>query len=67
MVEIAGATERPCTLDDLRAADEAFLSSTIREVQPVAAIDEHIFPDTGPVTRRLTAELSERIQSELPD
>jgi branched-chain amino acid aminotransferase len=67
VVEIAGATERPCTLDDLRAADEAFLSSTIREVQPVAAIDEHIFPDTGPVTRRLTAELRERIQSELAD
>jgi branched-chain amino acid aminotransferase len=67
VVEIAGASERPCTLDDLRGADEAFLSSTTREVQPVAAIDEHTYPDAAPVTGRLATELRERIQSELAD
>ena len=40
MIEVAGGTERPCTLEDLASADEAFIASTTREVQPVAAIDE---------------------------
>ena len=45
----SGAQERPCTMDDLAEADEAFLASTIREVQPVAAIDDIIFARaTGP-------------------
>ncbi len=29
------------TLDDLFAADEAFLASTVREVQPITRIDDH--------------------------
>ncbi|MEO8092039.1 MAG: aminotransferase class IV [bacterium] len=29
------------TLDDLLAADEAFLASTVREVQPITRIDDH--------------------------
>ena len=56
------ATARPsgrCTLDELLEADEAFLASTAREVQPVSAIDERTFDAPGPVTRR-TAEVVER-------
>ena len=38
-IELAGAEERSCTLDELLAADEAFLASTTRELQPVASVD----------------------------
>ena len=48
--------ERSCTLEELLQADEAFLASTTREVQPVAAIDGRTFDAPGPVTRR-TADL----------
>jgi len=38
----------------LRAADEAFLSSTTREVQPIAHVDGVAMPAApGPVTARL--------------
>ena len=40
VIDVSGAHEQPCTLDDLIGADEAFLASTIREVQPIATIDE---------------------------
>lgn len=65
VIELTGAAERPCTLDDLSGADEAFLASTTREVQPVAAIDSHTFTSPGPVSERIANELSARIQSEL--
>jgi branched-chain amino acid aminotransferase len=65
VVEVAHAQERPCTLDDIALADEAFLASTTREVQPVAAIDDRTFAVDGPVTRRLAGAVAERIQCEL--
>lgn len=65
VMDVADAQERPCTMDDVRAADEAFLASTTREVQPVAAIDELEFPEAAPVTRRLAEEVAARIRSEL--
>src|SRR3954454_25275817 len=40
LIEHAGAFEEPCTLDDLRGAREAFLASSMREVQPLPTIDE---------------------------
>ncbi len=65
VVELTDASERECALDDLYAADEAFLSSTIREVQPIAAIDEHTWNDVGPVTTKIAGDVRDRIQSEL--
>ncbi len=65
VVELSGAVEQPCTLEDLFEADEAFLSSTIREVQPVVAIDERTWDGSGPVTEGIAKEVSARIQSEL--
>jgi branched-chain amino acid aminotransferase len=62
---VVSAAERPCTLEDLVAADEAFIASTTREVQPVAAIDGHSFNDAGPVTAETAAAVSAHIQSEL--
>ena len=46
------AAQAVCTLDDLRSAEEAFVSSTVREVVPIAAVDDMVLPSApGPVTR----------------
>jgi len=65
VIDLTGAQERACTLDDLAVADEAFLASTIREVQPIAAIDEREFDGDGPVTLRARGALSARIRAEV--
>ena len=33
--------ERTCTLDDVRAAEEAFIASTVREVMPIVGRGRH--------------------------
>jgi branched-chain amino acid aminotransferase len=45
--------ESMMTLDDLRGADEAFFTSTTRDVVPVRRIDDLDYAAPGPVTRRL--------------
>jgi branched-chain amino acid aminotransferase len=65
VIEVTAASERPCTLDGLAAAEEAFLASTVREVQPIAAIDGRTFNGTGAVTARTAELVAARIQSEL--
>ena len=47
--------EEPLRLDDLLAADEAFMTSTTREVVPVTRVDEAAIGDgrPGPLTRRV--------------
>ncbi len=53
VITVTDATERVTTLETLQAADEVFLASTIREVQPVSAIDEVTFAAPGPVSERV--------------
>jgi branched-chain amino acid aminotransferase len=60
VLELAGAEgipvrEESLGLEDLLGADEAFLSSTTREVMPIHQVDEHVIGDghPGPITRRL--------------
>jgi branched-chain amino acid aminotransferase len=65
VIEETGALERGCTLDELLSADEVFLASTVREVHPVAAIDEHRFAAPGPVTAEAATRVNARIRSEL--
>jgi branched-chain amino acid aminotransferase len=65
VMELTGAKEEPCTLDDLIAADEAFLTSTAREVAPVVAIDGHNLPSETSVSSRVALDVSARIQAEL--
>jgi branched-chain amino acid aminotransferase len=69
LIDVAGAQEQACTLPELFAADEVFLASTAREVQPVAAIDDHEFgnaaADGDSVTARARAAAAERIRAEL--
>ena len=44
----------PPTTDELRAADEVFITSTTRDIMPVALIGDHrIKQSPGPVTLRL--------------
>jgi branched-chain amino acid aminotransferase len=66
LIEHAGAVEEPTTLDTLQGAEEAFLASSVREVQPVAAIDDlQLAAAPGPVTLQAHAALREAIQRAL--
>jgi branched-chain amino acid aminotransferase len=54
--------EATVTLNDLQAADEVFITSTTREVQPVRRIDDHRPPQApGPVTERLAKVFSQYV------
>ena len=57
--------EEPCTLDVLRGASEAFLASTVREVQPVAAIEDIELTPNGPVTQDAARRTRALIEAEL--
>ena len=66
LLALVEVEERSVTADDLREqAREAFLASTTREVQSVAAIEEREFPETGEVTRKAAAALRAHIESVL--
>jgi branched-chain amino acid aminotransferase len=65
VVEQAGVVERSCTLSDLADADEAFIASTTREVQPVSAIDDWAFVAPGPVTASVAAAVADAIRTQL--
>jgi len=66
LLQATDAVEEPCTLDDLRRADEAFIASTIREVLPIAAIDDIALPQTpGAVTLAAREALQQAIARDL--
>ena len=66
VIDETDALEEVCTLEDLQAADEAFIASTVRVVQPIAAIDELRLPVApGPVTLRVMAAMDQAIAREL--
>jgi branched-chain amino acid aminotransferase len=60
------AVERDVLPDDLRGADEIFLSSSVRGLVPVRALDGRPLglPAPGPVTRRLRAAFEQRADEE---
>jgi branched-subunit amino acid aminotransferase/4-amino-4-deoxychorismate lyase len=49
------------TLPELLEADEVFLTSTMREVAPIAQIDAREFPIDGPVITATTRAAGERM------
>ncbi|HET9075257.1 MAG TPA: aminotransferase class IV [Solirubrobacteraceae bacterium] len=53
--------ERSVTLRELLEADEVFLASTMREVQPVGAVDDTEFPAPGPLSGQIAAAVAEHI------
>jgi branched-chain amino acid aminotransferase len=66
VLEDSSAREAVCTLDDVARAEEAFIASTVREVMPIAAVDEVELPQApGPVTQAAAERLRRRIEREL--
>jgi branched-chain amino acid aminotransferase len=66
VMRLVDVDERPATLDDAQAAEEAFIASTTREVQAVAAIeDRELPPAPGEVTRQAAQAVSAHIQEQL--
>jgi branched-subunit amino acid aminotransferase/4-amino-4-deoxychorismate lyase len=64
LTQLLDVEERPCTLDDLNAGSEAFLASTIREVQSIGAVEEVEFEE-GPRTREAAAVFRAHVEEEL--
>ncbi|MDP9386037.1 MAG: aminotransferase class IV [Actinomycetota bacterium] len=68
VMEESGAREAVCTLDDVAAAEEAFIASSVREVLPIAQVDDIALPAApGPVTQAAAQALARRIERELAD
>src|SRR4051794_9839599 len=66
LVEICPAREAPCTMDDIRLAEEAFIASTVREVMPIAAVDDIELPAApGPVTQAARERFARHVEQEL--
>lgn len=57
---VDGASEADLPMDVLREADEIFLVSTTRDVQPVHRVDDRELPAPGPLTRRAMDVFAER-------
>lgn len=56
LLEWGLAHERVMTLEDLKAADEVFVTSSTRDVHPVLTLDEQVWDDAGPQTRFVAAQ-----------
>jgi branched-chain amino acid aminotransferase len=66
LLEECDVREVECTMEDVAAADEAFIASTVREVMPISAVEEiELTAAPGPVTQRAAERLRERIEREL--
>ncbi len=65
VIEVTGAEERACTLEEIYDADEVFLASTVREVQTVASIDGHEYAGPSPVSDRTRDAATARIAEQL--
>ena len=65
ILRVTDAQERSCTLEELYDADEVFIASTTREVEPVVAIDDSSFDGPTPVSDRTRDAAVAAIRSEL--
>jgi branched-chain amino acid aminotransferase len=66
VIEECEAQERPCTMDDVAAAEEAFIASTVREAAPISVVDQiELRAAPGPVTLEAGERLMRRIEREL--
>jgi branched-chain amino acid aminotransferase len=62
VMAVTGAQERVTTSDDLSTISEAFLASTLREVHPVARIEERELAAPGPLSRAAAEAVAEWIR-----
>ena len=62
-----GAVERPLSGADVETAEEAFLTSSTREVQPLVNVDGRVIGDgrAGPVTARIAEDYSRLVREAL--
>jgi branched-chain amino acid aminotransferase len=66
LFRVTDAEERVTTTDDLATLDEAFIASSVREVLPIAAIDDRELEATpGPVTRAAARAFREHVEASL--
>ena len=65
LLRLVEVVERPVTSAELLGCREAFLASTTREVQSVAAIEDRELPETGEVTRKATAAFRAHVEQAL--
>ena len=66
LVKALDVREDSWHVDDLRAATEAFLASTTREIQAVASVDDRVFAAApGPRTREAQEAFAETLGREL--
>jgi branched-chain amino acid aminotransferase len=58
--------EPTLSVDDLRGADEAFLTSSTREVQAIGRVDDRDLPSApGPLTQRLGAAFRDLVARDI--
>lgn len=66
VIDLTGAEERDVPMAALFGAEEAFLTSTTREVQPIRAVDGHVLPAApGPRTREAAAAFAHLVARDL--
>jgi branched-subunit amino acid aminotransferase/4-amino-4-deoxychorismate lyase len=65
VLRLVDVRECPVTTEELLRAREAFLASTTREVQPVAAVEGRELGDPGERTRAAATALREHIEASL--
>ena len=63
VLRVVDVEERAVTVDELLDAREAFLASTLREVQGVAGIENRSLEADGPLTREAAAALRAHIEA----
>jgi branched-subunit amino acid aminotransferase/4-amino-4-deoxychorismate lyase len=65
IMRLTDAQERSCTKEDLLDASEAFVVSSVREVQPVGTIEEREFGEPGERTLQAAAAFRAHVEEEL--
>jgi branched-chain amino acid aminotransferase len=65
VLRLCQVRERPLTTEEVLGAREAFLASTVREVQPVAAVEDREFEGEGELTQQASEALRAHIRAEL--
>jgi len=65
LIDLLEVDERPLATEELMGAREAFLASTVREVQSVAAVEDRAFPEPGEVTRKAAAAFAAHVDQAL--
>jgi branched-chain amino acid aminotransferase len=65
VLEWSDAIEEDVPFDALRDADEVFITSSTRDVQPVHRVDERALPAPGPLTESVIANFADRSRADM--